>query len=460
MALDEQITGSPPAVTYEMLVEWQALADDVTAAIAMGGEQGLDLLKGLMPEWCEAVDDVNAAREICVKLASAGRRQEALEWHADGFFDVADLISPDRAGWEEWESALASRNIPVPALSQQLRHLADRLHEDLLVRDLSGLSLAEYVNLLRRNVLAKAAYGERMTILETIRRFDPGGSIWKEMIEPIRRKRAVELVGEFAAAIQREDFVATSSLSREVAATTWDSGIPGELQTFTEAIDHWRKARDFTRSMSAALSTLIERGQLLHEIMQAGAANRLEFNSVFEQARAERSRFLTIREQLQTAISVACRAPLVAAKVSSEALVEEARAAVDRAKPWIDVIDRARDYEKWVSRFRHLQTQLDNTTRNAPLEGGSWDEAKLQCGRWLQRVAAILSRCKELNSRSPITAPQSFIDERLRLEEAARLVTKRKKDIGRKELTVVLLVLSGLILIVGVFLVLLLMIRA
>ena len=54
MALEEH-TGTPPAVTHEKLVAWRKLSEDVTAALSMGGEQGLDLLTSLMADWCEAI---------------------------------------------------------------------------------------------------------------------------------------------------------------------------------------------------------------------------------------------------------------------------------------------------------------------------------------------------------------------------------------------------------------------
>ena len=70
MALADIASGTPPAVTHEMLEEWRKIADDVNAALTMGGEQGIEILASLMAEWCAAVDDVNTAREVCVVLAA------------------------------------------------------------------------------------------------------------------------------------------------------------------------------------------------------------------------------------------------------------------------------------------------------------------------------------------------------------------------------------------------------
>ncbi len=86
---NSNLTGQPPAVTYEQLREWERLADDIDAALKMGGEQGMELLIGLMADWCVIADEVNTAFQTCCEFASRGLRDEAIHWHAPGFFDIA-----------------------------------------------------------------------------------------------------------------------------------------------------------------------------------------------------------------------------------------------------------------------------------------------------------------------------------------------------------------------------------
>ncbi len=444
MPLDEQMTGSPPAVTAEMLVSWRKLAEDVAAAMAVGGEQGLTVLRNLMPEWCEAADDVNLAREICINLAAEGRREEALEWHAEGFFDAADLLTPERPGWEEWADALISRGVPIPAVSQQLKDLADRVHEELLVQDLEGKSLTDYLSELRSNILAKGSQGERLTIIETIRRFDPNGVIWREMAAPIRKKRAGEIARELVAAVSAQDFVLAAMLTREVNATTWEDGLPADLQILLPAIENWRIARELVPRLTAAASKLVDKCEVLDQIMRAGGAEQLDLNTALDQAKAQKTKFLEVRQKLSDAISVANRSGHVARALKQNRLEEQIRAAEQTAMPWIEIIDQARDYWKWLNRFRELQTAVDEMARNAPVSGGNWDEAKARCGRWLQRSAELAAKCRHLRERAPVPPPRTFVEELERLDRQEACVRERIAQIARLERYIVVGVLTGL----------------
>jgi len=232
MVLADQPSGDPPAVTHEMLEQWRKLAEDVGAALTMGGEAGMDMLRGLMAEWCETVEDVNKAREICVEMAAEGRRHEAIWWHADGFFDVADRLSPERPGWEAWEEAFLDLGVIVPRVNHELKEMADQIHADLLAQDLTGRSLEEHIDTLRRNVLARGHFGERLTILQEIRAIDPAGNIWEEMLQPLRVRRSGEIEAELNAAIAEDDFAAIDRLKREADSGDWGSnGIPSKIGT-------------------------------------------------------------------------------------------------------------------------------------------------------------------------------------------------------------------------------------
>lgn len=454
MALDEH-TGTPPAVTHEKLVAWRKLSEDVAAALAMGGDQGLDLLTSLMPEWCEAVEDVNAARETCVDLADKGRRDEALEWHADGFFDVADLLSTDRAGWDAWAEALITRNIAIPAMSHQLKEMTDRIHEDLVVQDISGRSLDDHVDDLRRNVLAKGHYGERLTVLEAIRELDPAGTIWKEMIEPIQQVRAGEIVADFHAAIRDDDFIAIHRLEREVAVTRWDNGVPGDVQDLTEACSSWRTVRDSRQQLSQAVSGLLERGTRLDRIMTDGGADRVEFNAALDAAKTERAGFLNIYQQMTSDVAVAGRVPEVAQRIASEGIKQSLKQSAKQVEDVLKSIDRAREYWKWLTRFRELESEIHAHAQKAPLEGGSWDEAKRLCDRWLEVSGDLLGKCRKLESASPIPAPACFQAEMGRFAGRKEEVTQRKRNVIAAERRALMLVIGGIATVVAIIFLLL-----
>jgi hypothetical protein len=257
MTLSTQ-TGNPPAVTYEQIEAWTKLADDIAAALAMGGEAGLDLLTGIMAEWSEAVDDVNTARQICIDLASKGRRHEAIHWHAENFFDLADRLDPDRPGWEAWEQSLRARGIVTPRVDPELKELANRIHEDLEQRDLAGRSLGDHLVDLRNNMLLRGHLGERLVTLEAIRGLDPSPQIWRNMISPIRRRRVDVIADEVRAAIARRDYEALESLRVEVASQSAGSRrragrFPGRRAASRRS--RWRRRHEPSSTNSATRSS-------------------------------------------------------------------------------------------------------------------------------------------------------------------------------------------------------------
>jgi hypothetical protein len=432
MALDEH-TGTPPAVTHEKLVAWRRLGEDVTAALAMGGEQALDLLTGLMAEWCEAVEDVNAAREICVNLAAEGRHGEALEWHADGFFEVADLLSTDRAGWDAWETALATRGISVPAMSAPLKQLSDRIHEDLLMQDLAGRTLAQHIDELRVNVLAKGHLGERLFRLEAIRQLDPAGLAWKRMIDPIRRQRAQEIVQELLEAVRGQDFLVINRIEREAHVTRWDDGMPGELHRLLHACAGWQTTRSLRSQLASESTALIARGDALDEVMRQGGVDKLEFNAAYDAARHARKQFVSTYQMFTDALAAAEGEPVVAERLVADDTRGKFKAILNKVQGVMASLDRAKDYWKWLKSFRAQEARVHAHVRKAPSKGGGWEETKARCSQWLVAGGDLSGECRALEASAPIPQPMSYVGAIRGLEAQRTAVKKIKADVERLE---------------------------
>lgn len=450
MSLADLSSGDPPAVTHEMLEEWRKLGDDVSAALTMGGEGGMDMLRGLMAEWCEAVEDVNTAREICVNMAASGRRHEAVYWHADGFFDVADRLSPERPGWEAWELTFAELGVIVPRVNHDLKEMADNIHEDLLTQDVSGTSLDEQVKALRRNVLARGHLGERLTILQEIRAIDPAGGIWEEMLRPIRARRASEIEGELAAAVVAEDFVAIGRIEREVATGDWGpEGPPVRVSGVLDAAVNWRQVISLRRPLAEYAADVSSRTESLKQVIKGGGANVVTFPAILEGAVQSRNAYQTCRQQLQDAWSSAQRVAAIAQQLATSGLaatVQQSDAAVRTA---IKVIDEAAKYFEWVRRYRQWEADAQGIIHSAPLEGGDWEEAKKLCRAWLDNKAST-SRAQlgKLEAKSPVGKPDSTVEVVRRLDEVSAAVRSRLDGIKRKEKLILVGVVSGIVLVV------------
>lgn len=444
MAIADQATGSPPAVTAETLEQWKKLAHDITAALSQGGERGMDLLTGLMPEWCEAMEDVNAARQIFVDMAGRGLRAEAIAWHADGFVEVADSLSPNRPGWDAWAMALSERGIDSPNEDEELRAMVQAVYDELQVQDLAGQSLEERINELRRNCVARGNVADRLTLLESIREMDPGPEIWADMIGPIRRQRAGELGDEVTAAIEANDFARLDGLRQQVGAQGWGEELPGWIPLWLEAAAAWEKCLHSRRSHATAAAEIVEAVTRLTGF----AIGSSEWQTAMKSAADKKRRYEKIRDGLTNAVEQAQSVPLIAQKLA-ESQVAEAFRHVDAAT--VDPLrrfDEQARYAKYLDRFRAVEQKIYSLDSQAPLTGGSWEEAKERCQRWFGFERGLRSELAAVESRASISRPPSSEAAIEKLDEAKAKVEARLKGIRTAEFVVIGGVIGGIGLIV------------
>lgn len=444
MAFADQDTGTPPAVTAETLEQWKKLAHDIAVALNQGGERGMDLLSGLMPEWCEAVDDVNAARQVFMNLADRGLRSEAMRWHADGFVEVADSLSPNRPGWDAWAVALADRGIDTPNEDEDLRAMVHAVFDDLQVQNLSGRSLEELLNQLRRNCIARGDIAERLTLLEAIREVDAGREIWGQMIAPIRRRRAGELGEEVSAAIAAGDFPRLDGLRGQVQSQGWGDELPGWIPLALEAAAAWEKCLQSRRLHASSAAEVVESvGRLLKQDIGSS-----EWQTAMKAANDAKRRFERIRDQLSEAVGLAGTVPAIADKLTKQG-VAEALGHVNAAtvEPLRRYDEQSR-YAKYLDRFRDLERKIHALAKQAPLHGGSWDETKERCRRWLDHERALRVELEDLTARARIPKPPSSEAALHELDQACDKVTRRVKGVRTGELVVIGSVVGGIGLIV------------
>lgn len=425
MAFADQDTGTPPAVTAETLEQWKKLAHDITAALNQGGERGMDLLSGLMHEWCEAVEDVNAARRVFMNLADRGLRSEAMLWHADGFVEVADSLSPNRPGWDAWAAALADRGIDAPNEDEDLRAMIHAVFDDLQVRDLSGRSLEELLNQLRRNCIARGDVAERLTLLEAIREVDAGREIWGQMIAPIRRRRAGELGEEVSAAIVAGDFPRLDGLRRQVQSQGWGDELPSWIPSALEAAAAWEKCLQSRRLHASSAAEVVESvGRLLKQDIGS-----CEWQTAMKAANDAKRRFERIRDQLSEAVGLAGTVPAIADKLTKQGLAESLRHVNAATVEPLRQFDQQSRYAKYLDRFRALELKIRELVTKAPLHGGSWDEIKERSHRWFAHERAVRVELEDLASRARIPKPPSSEVVLRELDQARDQVTRREQRV-------------------------------
>jgi hypothetical protein len=450
--LSDNNTGTPPAVTYEMLDDWRKIADDVNAALTMGGEQGMELLASLMAEWCAAIDDVNTAREICVDMAARGLRSEALEWHADGFFEVAERLSPhSRQGWEEWEAAMLERQMPIPIVEPALRDAAASIAGDLELLDLSGRQMQDWLSDLRRNVIGGGRLGDRLTILESIRGIDPNhavaGSVWQEMIVPIRRSRAGKIAGELQAAIAAEDFTLMESLRREVDAADWGDDLPDGLRSALQSAANWKSLVGLKRQLADAAAQVIGHAEALRNQTDSSRG----FENAVNTATASRDAYVELWETATGMARGAGRVPAIAAKLKEGGVLEAYKSIDTAAREHFAWIEDQELYRQVRDTFREQEGVILQHATQAPLEGGEWDAVKREAAAWKREAVSLESKTRELVSQARIATPGAIQDALKKLEEARRRVDERVNQIVFWERTVLLSVVGFFVLVTLAF---------
>jgi len=437
-------TGNPPAVTHAQVEAWNKLADDVAAAFTMGGQQGLDLLIQIMNEWCEAVDDVNAARRVCVDIAQRGLRHEALDWHAKGFFEVADRLDPIRPGWEAWEAALRERDVIIPHVDGVLKEMVDAIFEELEIQDLSGQSLGDWLGRLRRNILLRGHLGERATILESMLQLDPASQAWHSMVAPIRGTRAKAIAEELKAAIARRDFVLIGQLRREVEAQNGQVPLPVNVAAVlagTGALEAVRERRSQLSQAATSLVGFFEQGRSQPQDSAATLAT-------VEAANNARHQYAAIRGKLVEAIRSACSTPEVAAIVE-ESGAKTALAQLDAAiREPCDWLEQQAVIAQHRAAIHEIETAVLRTIESVPKKSKDLEFFRGQRAKWEQQTAKVLERARTAAGRLPGGMPSSIDAAMKRVAGARSELDLHLEHLRRREKMLVVWVLVGVALVV------------
>lgn len=441
-------TGNPPAVTYDQIEAWNKLANDVTAALSMGGEQGLELLKNIMSEWCEAVDDVNAARQICVDFADRGLRHEAIHWHAKGFFEVADRIDPDRPGWEAWEAALQERGLVTPRIDPELKEMANRIHEDLATQDLSGQSLADYLGQLRRNMLRRGHLGERLVILESIRGIDPASQAWQDMLSPIRRRRVDMIADEVRAAIGRRDFETLASLREEVASQDWGDDLPGVVTSLLDATAQCESLGEYRGRLSRSAALIVgrcdeARGQPFGSPGHAAAV---------QAADANRREYVEVRTALMQAVRNAATVPEAAALVAELGVKDAVRqldAAIAEPVRWLD---QQAEQARLHAVAADIQAAVLRHVETAPRKSSDREAFENSLKTWKRQSEAVREKARKSATRLPASLAGTIEASFRRLDDTQRQLEAHLDGLRKREKLIILAVVSGIGLVVLVLL--------
>jgi hypothetical protein len=442
-------TGSPPAVMSEQLERWREIAAAVESALSMGGEPGMDLLVSRVAEWNEAVNEWTAGLQTCLELGVRGLRDEALQWHAEGFLEAGDLLrSPtERAGWGEWQEVLEQREMPLPRFDSELRDLVGKLSVELQSPDISKRSLRSRIDGLRRNAIVRGDLSERLTLLESICKLDGAREAWIGMIAPIRRQRAEQIESELRTALAKRDFVQLAKRVEEVRNVNWDGHLPGTVAEFVNVISHLITSKDAVHALDEAASRLRVRTRELEE----QPLNLPSFSTYLRNALLARGEYLRIRQELSQSLQHAASKPETKAVAVALKLGEPRRQIDASLKPVLARLAQQEQFEGVRLQFCGQEDEIQKLIAMAPASGGGWEAFKDKAARWLDLEAKLRIATNRLCSNMPDLVPPSTASRLADLETCREAVKAARERVVVNEKIAIGGIIGGLLFILLMF---------
>lgn len=448
-------TGTPPAATHERLEQWREIAAAIKTALDMGGEAGMDLLIGRMAEWSEAVDEWNSSLHTCWELANRGLRDEARQWHAEGFFEVGNqLLEPfAREGWADWKVALEQRDVPTPQFDAELRGMVNAIFQESTFHDSSGQSVKDHLDALRRNVLVRGDLGTRLTRLTSIRNLDPGRGIWTDMIAPIRRQRTGQIEAELRAALQSQNFQKLARLVEEVQTVDWEGQISGQFAALAKSVPHLLNCRSGIHSIEEAASQLAVR---CRDLQSNQALQSPSFSLVLKAAIQSRQNYLAAKQDFVQSLQQVNAVPETASVAAAMKLLDQAKAVEQSAKRSIAWLAQQEQFEGVRTEFTKKEDDIQRLIAMAPTSGVGWEECKQKSAKWLRLESDLRIATNRLSERCPGFVPPSTSSLLAELEVCRNTVKAGRDRVVVLEKMAIAAVVGVLLLfvlfVVGVFL--------
>ena len=440
-----QDTGNPPAIRWEDLQDWNTLADNIDAALKMGGEQGMDLLLGIITDWCRVVDEINSAYQICCDLAAQGLRDEAITWHAEGFFDIADRLDPDRPGWEAWAQALSDQGVILPSLDADSKALTNQIFDDMKAMHINGQVLEQEVKALRRNMLARGDLSERLSILDRLQECDPTGPNWREMLKPYRKKRAGEVNSEVTAFVKNEDVRALCRLNAEIERQNWDDELDAETRASLAAAIGWEKAESSLHYLRQEVRELVARcreGQNA-EYGSVGYQNAIHI------ARNHRNRIVEVWKEMNAGLATADECTRIRRIVRKKQIVETAKSIEQAAKGESVWLQEQDSFEQVKMKFSDLDDVILKILNKVPTyQFPNFDSFKTSSKKWLKKAEEVILYSRRLCKHSPMIPKESeaIIQRLVQTEQSV----KTKRASVKKQENIFILSIFGTVALVAI----------
>lgn len=399
-----------PLITAERTAHYRKLADDADAALGRGDDMGVELLRSLVPEITDAVEEINDGLRESVSLLFEGLRDEALGLHDASLPEAAlRLHLADKPQWPDMALRFQAAEIALPpAIDFEALTAVNAAYAEVE-------QLRNPLDALRRLVLDRAPLADRIQALREIQKLDSSRPTWAEQLAPLEQARITELAPEIAAAVKGGDAKALAALEAEIMNPAWITAVPVRLAQQAQGANSWLQLR---RGLPVIedLAASIERE---FEPIPAGE-DAFDDSGRLDRLRDARNRWQALETKCREIVFAMPQYPVVGKLAQPENLglrLEMARAQVEPALNWMAAIDA---HEHVLETFQQLCDDLHKLAAELPMAGGA--------KAWLGRVEQAVESIRKTQTLVPGLAVPSALEAALgaaKLEVASRIARQR-----------------------------------
>lgn len=397
---------------FNRIPEITALISTIDTAMARADDIGNDMIRDLMPDLRDAIDEINAALREVDGLLFEGLRDEAVTLHDEEFSTLASRLNlEDREGWPELERFFVVEGIsPPPKIDYDTLSALESAHAELE-------ELRRPLDKLRRLALERAPVARRLALLRKLREADPTKPVWTQAINDHEEARVAELHQEARRVLAIRDPQAVASLHAELVDPEWGIPIPRELVKATRGAELWmnlraaaEQAKEAGKGFEAAWQE-VQQGPPTAELIDTLRRWRLQYDDAVRLAAENRQALADC--------------PTVAGLVREERLVEQVDAVAPKIiEPlnWLAMQDAA---DAAAAHLQQLCGQLQYLSRQRPERTA--EDAWLAD---LQRITDDVHRLCE--SQPGLMSPEALLQEVeiARAGVVARAKLRRRVIIG------------------------------
>jgi|GEM_PF-2838117 len=338
---------------FSRIPEISSLIATIDTAMARADDIGNDMIRDLMPDLRDAIDEINAALREVDALLFEGLRDEAVTLHDDDFATLASRLNlEDREGWPELERFFVVEGIsPPPKLDYDTLSALESAHAELE-------NLRRPLDRLRRLALERAPVFRRLALLRSLREADPTKPVWTQSINDHEEARLAELHEQARQVLNSRQPEAIAELHAELVDPEWGISLPKEFIRATRGADLWIQLRAAADQATLAVAGL-EAGwsELQHALPSPELIDRLrQLRVQWDQAQQS---IAECRQHL-----AGC--PTVAGLIRQEKLDERIDALPARVSQPLDWLTAQDTAEAYAGQLQQVCGQLEYLCEQKP----------------------------------------------------------------------------------------------